>query len=376
MARRRRHDAGRTLAGWLVAPLALLGLGVATAPSAAVRIHVVVDGRPVAVGQPATVARALEVAGVEPRDGRLHAAVSHRVVGRQVDAAVITRNGAVVTPGDRVHEGDVVRTADGNDWVEATVGRTEAIPATGLPDVETHAWRPGADGVRRVVVGAHSDEQVSTTVVTPAVEAYQVPGRVVTLSFDDGPHAEWTPLVLDILQRRHVHAVFCVVGDMVDVHPDLVARIADEGHRLCDHSVDHADLTGASPDVLAAEIGPTADRVAAITGERPAFFRSPYGIFSDAVVARAREAGMRTLGWAVDTEDFSQPTPTALVPEIVDAVVPGAVILFHDGGGDRQRTVDALPYVITALRRQGYRFVLPGIEHPAADRATTVASPP
>lgn len=374
MARRRRQDAGRTAAGWLVAPLALLGLGVATAPSAAVRIHVVVDGRPVAVGQPATVERALELAGIAPRDGRLHAAVSHRVIGRHADAAVITRNGEVVARHDRVHEGDVVRTEDGTDWVEATLGHTEAIPAAGLPEVETHAWRPGTAGVRRVVVGARSDEPVSTTVVTPAVQAHQVPGRVVTLSFDDGPHAEWTPLVLDILKRRHVRAVFCVVGEMVDVHPDLVARIAAEGHRLCDHSVDHADLTGASADVLATEIGPTADRVAAITGERPAFFRAPYGVFSDAVVARAREARLRPLGWAVDTEDFAQPTPTTLVPQIIDAVVPGAVILFHDGGGDRRRTVDALPYVITALRRQGYRFVLPGIEHPpSAERAAAPA---
>ena len=114
--------------------------------------------------------------------------------------------------------------------------------------------------------------------------------------------------------------------------------------------------------------------VAAITGERPAFFRAPYGVFSDAVVARAREARLRPLGWAVDTEDFAQPTPTTLVPQIIDAVVPGAVILFHDGGGDRRRTVDALPYVITALRRQGYRFVLPGIEHPpSAERAAAPA---
>lgn len=373
MARRGRPRAGRTWAGWLVAPLALLGLGVATAPSAAVRVHVVVDGRPVAMSQPATVGRALELAGAAPRDGHLRAVVSGEPIPGERDAAQITRNGVVVVPDDRVHDGDVVATEDGHDWVEATVSRTEAIAPTGLPDVETRAWRPGTEGTRRVVVGARSDEPLATTVVTPAVEAQQVPGRVVTLSFDDGPHAEWTPLVLDILKRRHVHAVFCVVGEMVDVHPDLVARIAAEGHRLCDHSVDHADLTDASADVLASEIGPTADRVEAITGVRPALFRAPYGIFSDAVVVRAHDVGLRALGWAVDTEDFTQPTPTTLVPEIVDAVVPGAVILFHDGGGDRQRTVDALPFVITALRRQGYRFVLPGIEHPPA--AATADAP-
>ena len=99
-------------------------------------------------------------------------------------------------------------------------------------------------------------------------------------------------------------------------------------------------------------------------------------MFTDAVVETAHAEGLRALGWAVDTEDFAQPTPTTLVPALVDAVGPGAVILFHDGGGNRQMTIDALPYVITALRRQGYRFVLPGIEHPpdpAAGEATEAA---
>ena len=374
MARTGRPRSGRTAAGWLVAPLALVALGVTMAPSAEVRINVVVDGRAVAVGQPATVGRALDLAGVAPRDGLLRAVVSGEVIEGLTDPAVVTRNGEVTTRRHRVHEGDVVRTEDGVDWVEATISRTEPIAATGLPEVERHAWRPGAEGSRRVAAGARSGEAVSAVVTVPAVEAHRVPGRVVTLSFDDGPHADWTPQVLDVLRRRHVRAVFCVVGDMVDVHPDLVARIASEGHVLCDHSVDHADLDGASPEVLAAEIGPTADRVEDITGERPELFRPPYGVFSEAVVARAHHVDLRAFGWTVDPEDFAQPSPTALVPEIIDAVEPGAVILLHDGGGDRRATVDALPYVITALRRLGYRFVLPGLG-PDAPRPTPVATP-
>lgn len=349
------------MAAWLVLPLALAGFGVVIAPPPAVAIHAWVDGRPVTVGQPATVERVLAAAGVHLRDGHLRAAVTHSVLGHHVDPAQVTRNGAAAGPTDLVHEGDALRTADGNDWIEAAVARISPVPATGLPAVETHVWRPGSDGARRDVVGARSGETVRQTLITPPAAAHAVTGRVVTLTFDDGPHAEWTPQVLDILRRRHVRAVFCVVGDMVDVHPDLVARIAAEGHRLCDHSVSHADLEGASAEQLAAEIGPTADRVAAITGRRPEFFRAPYGAFSDAVVAAAHAQGMRALGWAVDTEDFAQPAPTTLVPALLDAVGPGAVILFHDGGGDRRSTVDALPYVITALRRQGYRFVVPGV---------------
>ncbi len=355
--------ARRAWAGWLVAPLAVLVLGVTIAPSDPVQIHVVVDGRPATIGQPATVDRALAAAGARPRDGHLRAVVSGAPVPGAVDPGIVTRNGAPVEGPDHVHDGDVLRTHDGRDWVERTVTRTDAVPTDGPPSVEIHAWRPGADGTRRTVLGADSGEEVRSKVVTPPRPATRVPGRVVTLSFDDGPHAEWTPRILDILRRRRVPAVFCVVGDMVDVHPDLVTRIAAEGHRLCDHTVDHPDLDGASPDLLAAQIGPTADRIAALTGERPVLFRAPYGTFTDAVVAQADAVGLRSLGWAVDTDDYAGPAPTTLVADLVASVEPGAVILFHDGGGDRQATVDALPYVITALRREGYRFVLPGVGH-------------
>ena len=353
--------ARRAWAGWLVAPLSLLVLGVTVAPSAPVRIHVVVDGTPVTIGQPATVDRALAAAGARPRDGHLRAVVSGAPVPGAVDPGIVTRNGLPAAGPDHVHDGDVLRTRDGRDWVERTVVRTDAVPTDGPPAVETHAWRPGAEGVRRTVVGADSGEEVRSTVVTPPRPAARIPGGVVTLSFDDGPHRDWTPQILDILRRRRVPAVFCVVGDMVDVHPDLVARIAAEGHRLCDHTVDHPDLDGASPDQLAAQIGPTAERVAALTGERPVLFRAPYGTFTDAAVAHANSLGLRALGWAVDTDDYAGPAPTTMVADLVASVEPGAVILFHDGGGDRQATVDALPYVITALRREGYRFVVPGV---------------
>lgn len=356
----RRRRARRSVAAWLTVPLALAGFGVVIAPPPAVTVHAWVDGRPVTVDQPATVARVLAAAGVHLREGRLRAAVTHTVIGHHIDPPRVTRNGVAVVATDPVRDGDRLHTSDGHDWIEAGLARTSVVPATGLPAVETHVWRPGSDGARQVVVGARSGETVRQTLVTAPVPPRAVTGRVVTLSFDDGPHAEWTPQVLDILRRRHVRAVFCVVGEMVDVHPDLVARIAAEGHRLCDHSVDHTDLDGATASQLAAEIGPTADRVARITGRRPAFFRAPYGAFTDAVVATANAQGMRALGWAVDTEDFEHPAPTTLVPSLLAAVEPGAVILFHDGGGDRQTTVDALPYVITALRRQGYRFVVPG----------------
>ena len=356
---------------WAGLWVALLLLGTAislvVADPLPVRVVGTVNGLPVSVGQPATVGAFLEAAGVEPVDGRLLSVVEGAALDPHDDPAVVTRNGQPASLDTPVHDEDVVRTRDGHDRVEGTVTATVEVPFPGLPDVETVAWRPGVDGSDRVVAGEVSGEQVSRQVVVPAVPAEPVPGNVVTLSFDDGPHAEWTRRVQRILRREHVRAVFCVVGEMVDAHPEIVRRAYEDGHRLCDHTVSHPDLEEASEDERGAEIGVVADQVEELTGERPAFFRSPYGVWTDPVIETAHREGLRLLGWSIDTEDFATPAATALVQEVVDEVRPGSVILLHDGGGEtRETTVEALPYLITALRRAGYRFALPPTVHPSS----------
>jgi peptidoglycan/xylan/chitin deacetylase (PgdA/CDA1 family) len=360
---------GRRLVRWAALWTAVLvlctGISLVVADPLPVRVTGTVNGRPVSVGQPATVAGFLREAGIEPRDGRLLSVVHREVLDPAIDPAVVTRNGEPTEFDANVRDGDVIRTEDGHDRVEDTVTTTEAVPFPGLPEVETVAWRPGVDGLARVVAGEVSGEEVSRETITAPLPAEPVPGPVVTLSFDDGPHPEWTRRILRILRRRNVNAVFCVVGDMIDAHPEIVERAHEDGHRLCDHTVSHPDLEGTSRDLREAEIGTVADRVEELTGERPAFFRSPYGVWTDPVIRTAHRHELRLLGWDVDTEDFQGPPATVLVQQVVDQVQPGSVILLHDGGGDRQATVDALPYLITALRRAGYQFALPPVTHPS-----------
>ncbi len=192
-------------------------------------------------------------------------------------------------------------------------------------------------------------------------------GKHIALTFDDGPDPKWTPQVLDLLARYDVRATFCLVGTNAAAHPDLVRRIADEGHALCDHTMHHdAKLPSMPVDDRKAEIVDCHDAItAAAPDARVRYFRAPAGAFSpagdpdpDSVQRIAARLGMQPLAWSIDTEDWTQPGVDAIVSAVRQAGSHD-VVLLHDAGGDRQQTMTALETVLPWLVEQGYRFDLP-----------------
>lgn len=186
-------------------------------------------------------------------------------------------------------------------------------------------------------------------------------GDTVALTFDDGPHPDYTPRVLDILRRNKITATFCLVGAAADRYPELVRRIAEAGHVLCDHTVTHdmelSDRDGAAIDD---EIGGALEAIEdAVPDADVRFFRAPGGSFGENVNTVAGSYGQTPLGWSVDPLDWRKPGPRKIHDAVVSAVHPGAVVLLHDGGGDRSGTVAALPRIIDTLREAGYEFVVP-----------------
>lgn len=186
-------------------------------------------------------------------------------------------------------------------------------------------------------------------------------GRVVALTFDDGPDPRWTPQVLTLLARFGVHATFCVIGRQVVAYPGLVARIAAAGHRLCNHTFDHDERLTARPVTVI-----EADIQAATTAIRRAapqavigLFRAPGGGFTAGLDALLPGLGLRPLGWSVDPDDWRRPGAAVIVARVLDHVRPGSIILLHDGGGERGQTVAALRQLLPALAGRGYRFVPP-----------------
>jgi peptidoglycan/xylan/chitin deacetylase (PgdA/CDA1 family) len=197
--------------------------------------------------------------------------------------------------------------------------------------------------------------------VVLADQTAERPGvRTVALTFDDGPDPRWTPQILAVLRRYGAVATFCMVTTNVRAHPQLVRDVVDAGMRLCDHTRTHPDdLTVLPADQQDSEIvGARAD-MAAATDAPVAYFRAPGGHFSPPVLDLAAHHGMQPLGWSVDPRDWEQPGVPAIVYAMQKNVRPGAVILMHDGGGQRQETVEALEVLLPWLVAQGYRFSFP-----------------
>jgi peptidoglycan/xylan/chitin deacetylase (PgdA/CDA1 family) len=282
-------------------------------------------------------------------------------------------NGLPASLSARMRPHDRVEARDGVDFVEPVDEHVVTGPVPGLPALETSLWRPGRQRVERRVVGRTSGEVVSVS-VTPEQLAVPETGKVIALTFDDGPDPQWTPEVLQILHDEGVRATFCVLGSSARRHPALVRAETDAGHTHCDHTVDHSHLPRLSHDDLVAQIKGAADVLASIDGVPPVLFRAPYGELSPDVFDVVHGANLRVLGWSVDPNDFAKPPAETIVTRVVSAVRPGGVVLLHDGGGDRTATVAALRPIIRALKDQGYTFSTPTTE-PPVDAAPPESAP-
>jgi peptidoglycan-N-acetylglucosamine deacetylase len=185
-------------------------------------------------------------------------------------------------------------------------------------------------------------------------------GTDIGLTIDDGPDPTWTPKVLALLARYHITATFCLIGRNANAYTHLVEAISDAGHEIANHTWNHPlPLTALTAAQIHDEVHRTSEVVFRTTGTAPTLFRAPGGEWSPTILAELKSAGLSPLDWSVDPRDWSRPG----VPHIVDTILhrtrPGAIILEHDGGGNRQQTVDALTIVLPRLLHAGYNFVTP-----------------
>ena len=193
---------------------------------------------------------------------------------------------------------------------------------------------------------------------TPSPPAQRKPStppgqsKVVYLTFDDGP-SPYTPRVLQILRDTGSTATFFQLGANTPGHDQLTAAIRAQGSTIGNHSYDHPDLTRLSASQLRRQIrrGPTST-----------CFRPPYGATNASVRAAIRRAGARQVLWTVDTRDWTQPGVKKLARIGTSKQIrPGSIILMHDGGGNRDQTVAALPALINHLHGRGLQVrALPG----------------
>ncbi|MCG3042101.1 polysaccharide deacetylase family protein [Streptomyces fenghuangensis] len=191
------------------------------------------------------------------------------------------------------------------------------------------------------------------------VETTRHGGRTLALTFDDGPNPADTPRLLKVLRKHHVKAVFCLWGDHVEEHPELVRKIVAGGHTLCNHTMHHDDMAAWSPEDIRADLARTNAAIRrAAPGARIPYFRAPYGSWGQTPQVAA-SMGMQPLGWRLVIGDWEPHSADEFARRITEGVTPGAVVLLHDGGGDRSATVEAVDRAIPRLRAEGWRFDKP-----------------
>jgi peptidoglycan/xylan/chitin deacetylase (PgdA/CDA1 family) len=148
-----------------------------------------------------------------------------------------------------------------------------------------------------------------------------------------------------------------MLGDEAARYPAYARQVVTEGHQLCNHSSDHADMARMPVRRARREVVGAERQIRDAAGVAPVIFRYPYGSADRTARQVVRRYGMRELSWDVDPRDWTRPPARTITARIVGQVRPRSVVLLHDGGGDRSHTVAALDATITQLQRRGYRFV-------------------
>ena len=177
----------------------------------------------------------------------------------------------------------------------------------------------------------------------------------IAMTFDDGPSAENTPRLLEMLKQRNIKATFFLIGQNVASNPDLVRRILAEGHEIGNHSWTHPQLSKLSDQKVTVEITKTQDAIKEASGFTPTLLRPPYG----AITPRQREwiedqFGLSIILWSIDPFDWKRPGASVITQRILSQARPGAIILSHD---IHKQTVDAMPATLDGLMRKGFKFV-------------------
>ncbi|GAA4998547.1 bifunctional polysaccharide deacetylase/glycosyltransferase family 2 protein [Streptomyces siamensis] len=226
-----------------------------------------------------------------------------------------------------------------SDNVTGTRGRNDSVPS-------------------KVAHGGPVIANAATSPYTARVKAH-----TVALTFDDGPDPTWTPQILDILRRNHVHATFFVVGTQVVAHPELVRRIVADGHQIGIHTFTHPDLAHLAPWQRSLELRETQLAVAGAAGVTTALLRPPYSADNAAlddadwsVLKQAGAAGYVTVLATQDADDWQRPGVDRILANATPHGPAGQIVLMHDAGGDRSQTVAALASLVPRLKARGFEF--------------------
>ena len=247
-------------------------------------------------------------------------------------------------------------------WLLLTLALTLAVPFSG----SVYAV-PGPQSGQTETLSAFVENWTESDVQTE-VDAAPLPTadpeKKVYLTFDDGPDPVWSPQILAVLRKYQAHATFFMIGRNAATFQDTVVQIASDGNTLANHSYNHYDLTMLDFLGFSLEVGDTEQSIRNALRDHPALLsqvtkclRPPYGKSNESVYAYAMRMGYSISMWNLDTRDWAGTEPEDILAGFISKLQPDRVILFHDGGENRQNTVEALDLVLHELIMQGYEIL-------------------
>ncbi|MFB8305027.1 polysaccharide deacetylase family protein [Kitasatospora purpeofusca] len=274
-------------------------------------------------------------------------------------AAAARSAGPDPVPGESPAEGPPVAPA-AEPSTEPSAGPSAAAPAAPSAAAPASAPSPAAAAAPSSAPPAGAaPARARTEAESRPVYELDADRRVVALTIDDGPDPRHTPTVLSLLEQHGIRATFFLIGENAVEHPDLVREIAARGHHIANHTWTHPDLRHLSEAKVREELERTSELLHRTTGKAPTWFRAPGGDWSPASLKVSAELGMRPMAWSVDPRDWARPGTVVITDRILKDVRPGAIVLNHDGGGDRSQTVAALKAYLPVLIDSGYHFTAP-----------------
>ncbi len=179
--------------------------------------------------------------------------------------------------------------------------------------------------------------------------------KVIALTFDDGPSPE-TLKILEVLHKHQVVGTFFCLGANLREYPEIAKRVVQAGNAIGNHTWHHYSHN-VTEKTASDEIDNTGVHIYRSTGAKSFLFRPPGGRLNNGLADYAKKKNYVVVMWSIDPKDFLQPPAAAIARSVLSQASTGAIVLLHDGGGNRQQTVEALSAIIPKLKQQGYRFV-------------------
>lgn len=338
------------------------------------KVDIKLNGEDFSVRVNSTCEQVISAAELSPKAGNLVSVSGKDLEDGAGYAFTATLGGNELSPEDaeayRVAAGDELEIADGGDRMEDY--DVQVVQESPQLEMGGDAWgnityvsqwpKPGSYEMRtgkRSGETARGDtlEETQNAIITVHQIAPDDGRKLVALTFDDGPAEKYTETYLDILDKYNIHATFYNLGQNIEEYPDIAKKVVDQGSEIQSHTYQHAQLTTLDASALQNEFSKTFQGIKDNAGIDTTAFRPPYGAFNENSWLKSGGLASVSVLWNQDSLDWKRPGADAIVQNSLKGITSGSIILMHDGGGNRDQDVEALPTIIETLQGEGYEFV-------------------